>query len=200
MTQTANPVFSTLGHNATREAERSKAVYRTLSEALGALGFSAVWGFAAGAAAPLHALANIYKVPMVLALSLLVSLPAVLVTRHLVRAEVPVIEFIACQVRSAFRAALLLLGFAPLLLVYAYTSQWVAPYLAQSSAFFALACGAISLYSELSKLEAARWQVLLLGLVAVVTLALSLLQLISLATPILTLPTAFGAGIDGVLR
>jgi hypothetical protein len=93
-----------------------------------------------------------------------------------------------------------LLGCAPLLAVYAYTTLWVAPLLAQGSAMLALACGGLSLRTELSRIEAPRGHVALLGLVAVVTTSLALLQLISLATPVLTLPTIFGGGIDGMLR
>jgi len=180
--------------------ERSRRRHDVLARALGALGFAAVWGLAAGSASPALAIANVYKVPMVLALSAVVALPAVLVARHLLRVAVAPFELCSALVVSLFRASLLLLGFAPLLGVYAYTSQWVAPWLAQGSALLALLCGAASLRSELSRLPAPRLQLWLLGAVATVTLALSLLQLVSLATPVLTLPTVFGSGIDGVLR
>jgi len=178
----------------------SRQRYDVLGRALSGLGFAAIWGLAAGSGAPALALANVYKVPMVLALSAVVALPAVLVTRHLLRIRVAPFELCAALVTSLYRASLLLLGFAPLLAVYAYTSQWVAPWLAQGSGLLALGCGAVALRSELSRLPAPRLQLLLLGSVAVITLALSLLQLVSLATPVLTVPTVFGSGIDGVLR
>lgn len=181
-------------------AVASRRLYDVLSRALTGLGFAAVWGLAAGSAAPALAVANIYKVPMVLALSAVVALPAVLVTRHLLRINVSAFELCAALINSLYRASLLLLGFAPLLGVYAYTSQWVAPWLAQGSALLALICGVVSLRSELARLDAPRLQLWLLGAVATITLALSLLQLVSLATPVLTLPTVFGSGIDGVLR
>src|ERR1700759_4772110 len=47
------------------------------------LAMAAVWGFAAGSAKPMLALLDVYKVPMVLSLSVVVALPAVLVTRRL---------------------------------------------------------------------------------------------------------------------
>ncbi len=181
-------------------AAESRKTHDVLLRALTSLGFAAVWGIAAGSAAPALAIANIYKVPMVLALSALVALPAVLVTRHLLRIAIKPFELCSALVNSVYRASLLLLGFAPLLGVYAYTSQWVAPLLAQGSALLALTCGAVSLRSELARLEAPRLQLWLLGGVAIVTIALALLQLVSLATPVLTLPTVFGSGIDGVLR
>lgn len=181
-------------------AAASRRVHDVLRTALTGLGFAAIWGLAAGSAAPALAVANIYKVPMVLALSALVALPAVLVTRHLLSIRISAFELCAALVTSLYRASLLLLGFAPLLGVYAYTSQWVAPWLAQGSASLALICGAVALRSELARLEAPRLQLWLLGAVATITLGLSLLQLVSLATPVLTLPTVFGSGIDGVLR
>lgn len=199
MTQILEAITGTRSDLTTRSAA-SRRLHDVLSRALGGLAFAAVWGLAAGSAAPALALANIYKVPMVIALAALVSLPAVLVTRHLLQISVPAFGVLSALVTSLFRASLLLLGFAPLLGVYAYTSQWVAPVLAQVSAVLALACGALTLRAELSRLEGSPAQLLILGAVSTVTVALALLQLISLATPVLTLPTYFGAGIDGVLR
>lgn len=181
-------------------ARASRATYDVLAKALGTLGFSAAWGLAAGSALPRLALANVYKVPMVIALSLLVSLPAVLVTRHLLRIELSARDIARSLVVSLFRGSLVLLGVAPLLGVYAYTSQWVAPLLAQASALLALLVGGVSLQSQLRRLNAPPRQLFVLGSVCVITLALALLQLITLATPVLTLPTVFGAGLDGVLR
>ena len=178
----------------------SRQRHDVLVRALSGLGFAAIWGLAAGSAAPALAIANIYKVPMVVALSAVVALPAALVTRHLLRVAIAPFELCAALVTSLYRAALLLLGFAPLLGVYAYTSQSVAPVLAQGSALMALVCGVVSLRSELARLSAPRLQLWLLGAVVTVTLALSLLQLVSLATPVLTMPTVFGGGIDGLLR
>jgi len=177
----------------------TRSVHDVLRRALSGLGFAALWGMAAGSAAPALAVANIYKVPMVLALSAVVALPGVLVTRHLLHIAISKFELCAALVTSLYRASLLLLAVAPLLAVYAYTSQWVAPFLAQGSALLALVCGGLSLRSELSRLKAPRLQLWLLGSVTTITLVLALLQLVSLATPVLTLPTIFGSGIDGVL-
>ena len=197
------PTMEALGVDAGVALERApdaRSVQHVLRRSLSGLGFAAVWGLAAGSAAPALAVANIYKVPMVLALSAVVALPAVLVTRYLLRVAIPTFELCAAFVTSLYRASLLLLAFAPLLAVYAYTSQWVAPWLAQGSALLALVCGGLSLRSELARLAAPRLQLWLLGGVTIITLALALLQLVSLATPVLTLPTVFGSGIDGVLR
>jgi hypothetical protein len=180
--------------------ESSRTVYQLLLQAFGALAFAATWGLAAGAAAPLQALVNVYKVPMVLALSMAASLPAVFVTRHLLLSAVSPLALIGTLVRSLFRASLVLLAFAPLLLVYAYTSERVAPAMAQGSALLALVCGGAALCWEFARLRGPRLHLFVLGLVSLVAFSLALLQLVSIATPILTLPTVFGAGIDGVLR
>jgi hypothetical protein len=178
----------------------SRKTYDVLLKALGTIGFSAIWGLCAGSAKPMMALANVYKVPMVIALALVVSLPAALVTRHLLRIELHPRDIAGALVVSLFRASLVLLGVAPLLGVYAYTTQFIAPLLAQGSAFLALAVGGFALQTELRRLPAPPRQLFVLGLVCVGVLGLSLLQLITLATPVLTMPTAFGAGIEGVLR
>lgn len=180
--------------------ERTRSLYDTFAHGLSGLCFAAVWGLAAGSAAPWLALANVYKVPMVLSLSLLVALPGVLVARHLLKLEVGKLEVVTSLVNSVYRASLVLLGFAPLLGVYAYTSQSVAPLLAQASALLALLCGGVVLRSELARLRASRWQLVVLGAVAAAFIGAALLQLVVLATPVLTLPTVFGSGIDGVLR
>jgi hypothetical protein len=161
---------------------------------------AAAWGVAAGSARPMLALLNVYKVPMVLTLSLLVALPAVLVTRSLFRIAVSPLELLTAIVTGLERGALVLIGFAPLIAVYAYTSQWVSPVLAQWSGGLALLCGLTSLCVELTRLQAPKGALLALSIVTAVALGLSMVQLISLATPVLPVHTAFGAGIDGMIR
>lgn len=200
MAQTFDTFLSPDDARVEDRAARSRSLYGVVQRALTGLGFSAVWGLAAGSAAPALAVADIYKVPMVLALSAVVAMPAVLVTRHLLRLQVSPLEILAALVNGMYRASLVLLGFAPLLGVYAYTSQRVAPFLAQGSALAAVLCGVYALRSELARLNVPRFRLVVLGGVAAVTLLLALLQLVSLATPVLTLPTMFGHGIDGVLR
>jgi hypothetical protein len=170
-----------------------------LRYALFTLVVAAVWGLAAGAGSPALALANLYKVPMVITLSTLIALPAILTTRHLLELRATPLEVIGAITKSLFRAGLVLLSFAPLVAVYAYTSQWFSPLLAQISGGLAILCGALSLHSQLAKLEGSRARLLVLTAVSAVVLGLALLQLIAIATPILSVPTVFGAGIDGVV-
>lgn len=196
MSGTAGKTKETVG----QRAAGSREATQLFSRALMALGMAALWGLAAGAKVPMMALANIYKVPMVVALSGLVAAPAVAVTRHLLQVELAPRHLVGLGVNSLYRGALVLVGFAPLLAVYAYTSVQVAPWLAQLSALLALATALWSFRRELSRLDAPRAPLLILGFVTAVTVCLTLLQLISLAAPVLTMPTLFRAGIDGVLR
>jgi hypothetical protein len=190
----------TAGGRVSERAASSRRDTQLFSRALLALGMAALWGLAAGAKVPMMALANIYKVPMVLALSGLVAAPAVAVTRHLLRLELAPRDLADAGVNSLFRGALVLVGFAPLLAVYAYTSVHAAHWLAQLSALLALATALWSFRHELSRFEAPRRDLAILGFVSAVTVCLVLLQLISLAAPVLTMPTVFRAGIDGMLR
>ena len=123
--------FEQSKENALERVESSRQQHQLILKALTGLGFGAVWGLAAGSAVPSLAIANVYKVPMVIALSMVVALPGVLVARHLLQLQVSVQALCAALVTSLHRSTLVLLGFAPLLGVYAYTSQWVAPVLAQ---------------------------------------------------------------------
>jgi hypothetical protein len=195
-------VFESFTGSLETPAARSHALrqgHRVLRHALLALAFAALWGLSAGAGSPALALANLYKVPMVITLSTLIALPAILTTRHLLGLACTPLDVLAVLIKSLYRAGLVLLSFAPLLAVYAYTSQWFSPVLAQISGGLAMLCAGLSLHAGLSKLEAERRRRLALTAVTVVTLALALLQLIAIATPILSVPTVFGRGIDGVV-
>jgi hypothetical protein len=195
-------VFETFVGKLETPAARTQALQisqRVLRYAIATLAFAAVWGIAAGAGSPALALANLYKVPMVITLSTLVALPAILTTRHLLELTCTPLGVLNALTRSLYRASLVLLSFAPLLAVYAYTSQWFSPVLAQISNGLALVCAVVSLHRELGKLEGSRARLLVLTAISTLTLCLALLQLIAIATPILSVPTAFGAGIDGVV-
>jgi len=146
------------------------------------------------------ALFNLYKVPIVLTLSVVVTLPAVLVARRLLGIAMSPVVLLTAIVTGLERGAMVLIGFAPLIAVYAYTSQWMSPVLAQWSAGFALLCGLGSLFGDVVQLPGSKGALLVLSVVTSVVLALSLVQLISLATPVLPVHTVFGAGIDGILR
>src|ERR1700753_764983 len=133
-------------------ARLTRSAQELLRRSATTLGMAALWGLAAGSANLGLAVANVYKVPMVIALSVVVTAPAVLATRRLLGLWVPPLELLTAVIASSWRAALVLLGSAPPLAVYAYPSQWVAPVLAQVSGGLALVAGAVALRSALREL------------------------------------------------
>ncbi|HEX3595302.1 MAG TPA: hypothetical protein VHU80_09380 [Polyangiaceae bacterium] len=199
MSHTMNAYTDTMNGSVERAAA-ARRVQSLVRRAGLTLAMAAVWGFAAGSAKPMLALLDVYKVPMVLSLSLVVALPAVLVARRLLGLAMSPVALLTAIVTGLERGALVLIAFAPLLAVYAYTSHWVSPVLAQWSAGLALLCGLGSLVSELVQLPGSKGALVVLSLVTAVMLGLSLVQLISLATPVLPVHTVFGAGIDGMMH
>ncbi len=194
-------VFETFAGKLETPTARSEALrggQDLLKHLLLTLACAAVWGLAAGAGSPALALANLYKVPMVIVLSALIALPAILTARHLLELPCTPLEVLAALAKSLFRASLVLLAFAPLLAVYAYTSQWFSPFLAQLSGGLAILFAIGKLRVELSKLGGAPQRLFALTAVSAVVLCLAGLQMIAIATPILAVPTVFGKGIDGV--
>lgn len=199
MTQATN-AFSNTNRDHTEPSVSSRFAQSLLHRAALTLAMVAAWGFAAGCAKPVLALFNLYKVPMVLTLSVVVTLPAVLVARRLLGIAMSPVVLLTAVVTGLERGAMVLLAFAPLIAVYAYTSQWMSPVLAQWSAGVALTCGLGSLFSEVVQLPGSKAALVALSVVTAVVLGLSLMQLISLATPVLPVHTVFGAGIDGMMH
>jgi hypothetical protein len=199
MTQAVN-AFSNTTPDITEPSVSNRYAQSLLRRAALTLAMTAAWGFAAGCAKPMLALLDLYKVPMVLSLSVVVALPAVFVARRLLGIAMSPIVLLTAIITGLERGAMLLIAFAPLIAVYAYTSHWASPVLAQWSAGFALLCGLGSLFSELTQLPGSKGALVVLSVVAAVVLGLSLVQLISLATPVLPVHTVFGAGIDGMLH
>jgi hypothetical protein len=176
-----------------------RRVQELLVKTAGVVAYGALWGLAAASGNPPQALLSAFKVPMVLCLTVLVALPSILVTRTLLRATLSPIDLLATLVTALYRGSLVLLGFAPLLAVYAYTSQWLSPWLAQASNWLAMGVSVATLVLELRKLDAPPRVFAPLAGVSIVVLGLALLQLIALATPILPVATMFGRGIDGLV-
>src|SRR5262249_13502946 len=105
MEQIAN-AFTHRTNPAAERAGSTRHAQTLVRRAALTLAMAAVWGGAAGSAKPLFALLNVYKVPMVLSLSILVALPAVLVTRSLLRVAVPPLELVSAIVSGLERGAL----------------------------------------------------------------------------------------------
>ena len=85
---------------------QARATYLKVSAGLLALGAAALWGVAVGCTHPLLALANAYKVPMVLALSLLAAVPPALLWLRLSGAALPVSALVGSAAQGSFAGAM----------------------------------------------------------------------------------------------
>ena len=82
----------TCGGELSRPVTRAKETMLAVLAIVAALALSSLWGIAAGSASPALAIANAYKVPMVILLSALTALPAGLVALRLTNAKLTASE------------------------------------------------------------------------------------------------------------
>ena len=181
------------------DSGRSRRLGIAVSALLTSLVFAALWGVAAGSRLPALALANLYKVPMVVLLSAVGALPAGLLTWKLAGAPGRASDLLIAFVSGTFAGTLVLAVLSPLVALYYHSSLWAGPMLGQGSALLALLVAAVvfarSIFSG-AKREGSR--ALLAFPVAVLSLVqvAMLVQLIALASPILPERTIFSHGID----
>jgi hypothetical protein len=193
-----------LFHDAHRDdpapAAPAQRLHRAAGDALAALSIGALWGAAAGSVSVRLATANLYKVPMVMLLSALSALPLGLYAWSAIARERDLSSFLAAQARGLFHGALVLGACAPLVALYSHTSADMGPLIAMASVAAALLLAVVTFArAVLQGAEGHAWprRVVVVALVAAVQLAAAL-QLNVLAAPILSVPTAFSAGIDGI--
>lgn len=175
----------------------------TLAAALGALGFAALWGLAAGSASWALALGNAYKVPMVVLLSSLTAVPAGLLALRLTNVRYAGRDLLLSFATAVFSGALVLAVLAPLVGLYYNTSAWAGPYLGLGSAGIALVVAVTTFVRGTvarAEPDVAR-ETLAIPIAVMVAMQLAaLLQLVALASPILPETTIFDSGIDHVVR
>ena len=104
-----------------------RAVHLTISATLLALAATALWGVAVGSTEPMLALANAYKVPMVLTLSLLAAVPPALLWLRLSGAALEAGALLGSAAQGTFAGAMWLGVLSPLVGLYHYTSSWAGP-------------------------------------------------------------------------
>lgn len=163
------------------------------------LALASLWGIAAGSASPELALANAYKVPMVVLLSALTALPAGLVALRLTNAKLGAIELSGAFATSIFGGTLVLATLAPLVAIYYHTSTKAGVPLALGSVFVALATASLLFARAVARRVAGRPRggSLVAVVVLVVLFLAALLQFVAMASPIIGAGTAFDAGFDG---
>jgi hypothetical protein len=161
------------------------------------LALAACWGISAGSSSAQLAMANAYKVPMVILLSALTALPAGVVALRLTNAKLAAAELAASFASSIFGGTLVLATLAPLVAIYYHTSSKAGVPLALGSVFIALATGAV-LFARSVKRRAIGGASLFAVAVLVAVFVAALLQYVALASPIIGEVTRFDGGFDSM--
>jgi len=184
------------------EDGRSRRLQLVAAALLASLVFAGLWGLAAGSSSPVLALANLYKVPMVVLVSTLAAIPAGLLTWKLSGADCRATDLLLSFATAVFAASLVLATSAPLVALYYHSSTWAGPALALGSVLLAVATGLLlfgrGVWLRLSGMTSRLRVVPAVLVLAVVQLA-CLVQLVALASPILPEWTLFDGGIDAFL-
>jgi hypothetical protein len=180
---------------------RASQLVMTISAIVCALVLSSIWGVAAGSSSTALAMANSYKVPMVIFLSALTALPAGLVALRLANAKLAAMDLITSFATSIFSGTLVLATLAPLVAIYYHTSSRVGVPLALGSVFVALGTATL-LFSRAVKRKLgteSRIASLIPVVILVVLFSAALMQYVALASPIIGhAGTVFDGGVDTV--
>lgn len=161
---------------------------------------AAIWGVAVGSSSIDLAVANLYKVPMVILLSAVTALPAGVVALRLTNAKLPAVELAGAFATSIFGGTLVLATLAPLVAIYYHTSLRAGVPLAMGSVFVALATASLLFARAVARRMAghARGGSLLAVVILVVIFLAALLQFVALASPIIGVHgTVLEHGFDG---
>src|SRR5688500_2709019 len=128
----------TTGGQLARPLTRAQETMFAVLAIAAALALSSLWGIAAGSSASALALANAYKVPMVVLLSALTALPAGLVALKLTNAKLSATDLASTFALAIFGGTLVLATLAPRVAIYYATSSKAGVPIALGSVFVAL--------------------------------------------------------------
>ena len=165
--------------------------------------FAGAWGMAAGSRATGLAIANLYKVPMVVLLSCAFAAPAGLLAWRLSGAPVRGSDLALGFSGGMFGGTLVLAVLAPLVALYYHSSAWAGPVLGMGSALLALVTGTVMFVRGTMRRLPPGTSKLAVLLPIAVTLGMQLLtlvQLAAIAAPIFPERTPFSGGIDHLAR
>lgn len=182
--------------------KRARRLQLILSAAVAALVFAALWGVAAGSRSLPLALANIYKVPMVVLLSSLSAVPAGMLTWKLMGVQYRGTDLLMGFATGVFSGALVLGVLSPLVAVYYHTSAWAGPMLGMGSVFAAILVATVVFARNVLRAvpEGTSKAAMLLPVAIFLGIQLAtMVQLIALASPILPEVTVFDGGVDHML-
>lgn len=185
------------------DSGRSRRLQLVVLALLASLVFAAAWGLAAGSRSAGLAIANLYKVPMVVLMSCAFAAPAGLLAWRLSGTRVRGSDLALGFAGGVFGGTLVLAVLAPLVALYYHSSAWAGPVLGFGSAALALLTGTIMFVRGVVRRLEPGTQKRTVFLPVAVTLAmqlLTLLQLAALASPIFPERTAFSGGIDHIAQ
>lgn len=182
---------------------RAKRLQIVVGGLLASLLLSSIWGLAAGSGDLALALANVYKLPMIVLLSSLSALPAGLLAWKLVGARYRASELLASYSSGILSGTMVLAVLSPLVALYYHSSQWAGPVLAMGTVFLALVVASVIFIRGVVtrvKEQASRLSYLLPIFVIIIILLATLVQLIAVASPILPELTVFDGGVDRMIQ
>ncbi len=188
-------------------AERLQMAIRATGAAV-VLG--AGYGLAAGSTDLMLAVGNLWKVPMIVVLSGLTALPAGLLAYKVLGGEEGASKLVVSAAAGNFAATLVLAALSPLVaLYYNSTEFWGAP-LAMATCALAVGVGLFSAGRLMRRMNLAaaeddeapprKHTMAIPFVVLATTQLLALLQLTSLASPLLPEQTFFDGGVDQLLE
>ena len=166
------------------------------------LGFAALFGLAAGATDLGLAVANLYKLPMVVGLSTLCAVPAGLLMWKLTDAPNRASDLLVGVAAGNLTATLVLAALSPVVALYYLTSGSMGGPLAMGVICLAVALGLFNVARAVLRRrpERASAGAVALPLVVIMTVQLaSLVQFIHVASPILPEVTVFDGGVDAMV-
>jgi hypothetical protein len=182
-----------------RPESRSQETMLAVFAVAAGLVLAAIWGVAVGSSSTELALADLYKVPMVILLSAVTALPAGLVALRLTNAQLGGAQLAGAFATSIFGGTLVLATLAPLVAIYYHTSAKAGVPLALGSVFIALATASLLFANAVAKrITGTRGRSLFAVVVLVVIFLAALLQFVALASPIIGVHgTSLEGGFDG---
>ncbi len=185
------------------DSGRSRRLELALLALLASLAFAAAWGFAVGSSSIPFALANAYKVPMVVLLSCAFAAPAGVLAWRVVGPTVRGSDLALGFAGAIFGGTMVLLVLAPLVALYEHSSAWAGPMLGVGSAVLAMATAVVLFVrGVLRRLPegAPRRTVLVPVAVTLLMQLATLVQLAAVAAPIIPGGTVLSGGIDRLAR
>jgi hypothetical protein len=173
-----------------------------IQAALATVVFASIYGIAAGSTELSLAMANIYKLPMVLLLSALSAVPAGLLTWKLMGARGRASDLLMGLASANFTASLVLAVLAPIVALYYHTSGYLGGSLAMGACYLGLVVGLAVLVRALKQRVPEGTGFFHVAVPAAVLMAIqlaTLVQFIYVASPILPEITVFDGGMDEML-